>query len=78
MMKKMFLTTVTILALTIFTPFSANAAIPQSIAIQEQGDVMPTAEQTQWYVRVNENGQLQKRLWSITYGVWLTDWIDVV
>ena len=50
MMKKMFLTTVTILALTIFTPFSANAAIPQSIAIQEQGDVMPTAEQTQWYV----------------------------
>lgn len=24
-----------------------------------------------------QNGKLQKRLWSITYQVWLTDWIDV-
>ena len=33
-------------------------------------------EETVWYFRVN-NGILQMRLWSITYGRWLTDWIDV-
>lgn len=31
------------------------------------------AEQTQWYYRVR-NGILEKRLWSITYGKWLTNW----
>lgn len=29
-----------------------------------------------WYTRTY-NGKLQKRLWSTTYQVWLTDWIDV-
>ena len=57
--------------------FSVNATVPNQIASQEQSVAVPAAEQTQWYVRVNEEGQLQKRLWSITYGVWLTDWIDV-
>ena len=32
------------------------------------------AEETKWYYRYN-NGVKEKRLWSITYGVWLTDWI---
>ncbi len=34
------------------------------------------AEETCWCYRVH-NGMLQTRLWSITYGKWLTDWIDV-
>lgn len=34
------------------------------------------AEETTWYFRI-KNGILQMRLWSITYGIWLTDWIDV-
>lgn len=33
-------------------------------------------EETTWYYRVHQ-GMLQKRLWSITYGHWLTDWLDV-
>ena len=33
------------------------------------------AEQTKWYYRTHD-GKLQKRLWSVTYGKWLTDWID--
>ena len=33
-------------------------------------------EETTWYYRVH-NGILQKRLWSLTYGRWLTDWIDI-
>lgn len=28
-----------------------------------------------WYTRVY-NGVRQKRLWSVTYNCWLTDWID--
>ena len=34
------------------------------------------AEETKWYYRVN-NGVMEKRLWSITNGVWLTDWEPV-
>lgn len=38
--------------------------------------VTPRAEQTEWRHRI-VNGQWQKRLWSITEGKWLTDWIDM-
>lgn len=38
------------------------------------GEIVVYAVQTQWYYRVY-NGQAQKRLWSITYGYWLTDWM---
>lgn len=34
------------------------------------------AEQTEWRYRVY-NGQPQKRLWSITYERWLTDWMPL-
>lgn len=38
--------------------------------------VEPRAEQLEWVFRVI-NGNLEKRLWSNTYGVWRTDWIYV-
>lgn len=38
--------------------------------------VTPMSEQTEWVYRYN-NGVLEKRLWSNTYAVWLTDWIKV-
>lgn len=39
-------------------------------------DVEPTRqEQFKWYYRMHE-GHQQKRLWSLTYGYWVTDWID--
>lgn len=34
------------------------------------------AEETCWYYRVYY-GMVQMRKWSLTYGRWLTDWIDV-
>lgn len=34
-------------------------------------------EETEWYYRTTESGLFQKRLWSITYGYWLTDWITI-
>lgn len=37
--------------------------------------ITPYAEETTWYLR-KYNGILQKRLWSNTRGIWLTDWID--
>lgn len=36
----------------------------------------PRAEEKQWCYRCID-GQNQKRLWSITYGKWLTDWINL-
>ena len=76
MIKKTLLTALCLTALSFSIPTSAYAAELSPIAISEQGDVAPAAEQTQWIFRVNEDGVPQKRLWSITYGVWLTDWID--
>lgn len=46
---------------------------PAEIADSSNG---ARAEQTQWYYRLN-NGVVEKRLWSITYGKWLTDWEPV-
>ena len=30
-------------------------------------------EETKWYYR-DYNGRVQKRIWSITRGIWLTEW----
>ena len=35
------------------------------------------AEETMWYFRITDEGWIQQRLWSITYGYWKTDWITV-
>lgn len=41
--------------------------------MKSQSVVVPYAEQTTWYFRIVD-GRLQKRLWSNTYGKWLTEW----
>lgn len=58
----------------------ASLTLP-ALAAPAPGDGDPTAavtraEQTKWYYRV-QDGQLQKRLWSLTYEKWLTDWMPV-
>lgn len=50
-------------------------AEPAAVADAEEG-ISPQMEETVWYTRTI-NGKRQKRLWSITKGCWLTDWIDV-
>lgn len=42
----------------------------------ETSAVEPRAEEVRWYYRIVD-GVKQMRLWSITYGKWLTDWINV-
>jgi len=49
-----------------------NASINESA----ESDTSTRAEETIWYFRI-VNGIKQMRLWSLTYGKWLTDWIDI-
>ena len=65
---------VILLSLNVF-PVSASSDVilPRSVS---EDVVSPAAEQTVWYTRIY-NGKLQRRLWSITYGEWLTEWEDV-
>lgn len=64
-----------ILCLGVSVTAFADCAVPSddgadtSISVQR-------AEQTEWVFRIY-NGNLEKRLWSNTYGKWLTDWIYV-
>ena len=73
-----------LLALLVLTSLSAAAfadAYPEAEApavetlAQKPGD-STQAEETCWYFRTYQ-GRCQMRLWSLTYGKWLTEWIDV-
>jgi len=70
-----------IFALLVFTSISVTAFADTFVMPAEAGNVSMSengdrAEETVWYTRCY-NGLLQKRLWSLTYGYWLTDWITV-
>lgn len=40
------------------------------------GGISTCAEVVRWYYRTN-NGVREMRLWSVTRGIWLTDWVPV-
>ena len=63
-----------ILSLTFITSAFADSAPVEQIIAAEDSSIQPRAEELMWYFRYN-NGVPEKRLWSITYGKWLTDWI---
>lgn len=66
------------LLVSVLSPVASAASIDQSYnELQTVGEsiVTPYAIETQWYYRIYD-GHMQKRLWSITYGIWLTDWVD--
>lgn len=73
-MKKILLWLVTLSLIFSICSIPAFAADP--FPAESQSTMEPRADENVWYTRVY-NGKLQKRLWSNTYGVWLTDWIDV-
>ena len=64
-----------IIALINVMPNASAVAIVESATQESGGAVSPRTEETTWYVRVY-NGKLQRRLWSNTRGIWLTDWMD--
>lgn len=55
-------------------PVAANPLSTSSIT--EETSISPKTEVVKWYYRYNDEGVYQKRLWSVTNGVWITDWID--
>lgn len=42
--------------------------------VYNNGEIETYAEEVSWYSRY-VNGKEQRRLWSHTYGRWITDWI---
>ncbi|WP_143436007.1 hypothetical protein [Intestinibacillus massiliensis] len=71
-MKKALIAFLAVILFTSMTPALAVQLAPR-------GQVVGTLksariEETEWKYRI-VNGVYQKRLWSITYGVWRTDWI---
>lgn len=68
------LATIMTVSLFAMTTFAANDERPTDRASGEA--IVTRAEEVTWYYR-NYNGHVQKRLWSNTYGYWLTDWINV-
>lgn len=69
-----------ILALTLwmslFVPAFADYTVPNNDITVSSHVQEVRAEETAWYYRIY-NDLLQKRLWSLTYGYWLTDWITI-
>lgn len=63
----------TMFSATAYADFISTDSTP---SLASESEVMPRAEETGWYYR-NNNGMIEKRLWSYTYGKWLTDWIVV-
>lgn len=78
-MKKVLLIISLVITITSAIPCSAYAAEPFTPIIMstQDNDIAPYSEETVWTYRTTEDGKLQKRLWSITHGIWLTDWIDM-
>lgn len=63
-----------ILVLSLSVPAFAVTNLPASEDEPSADADGSRAEQTVWFFRDN-NGILEKRLWSLTYRKWLTDWI---
>ena len=65
-----------LITLNVIGASSTFAADVKEIAVaNKSGDISTRAEETGWVYR-EYNGWYQKRLWSYTYGKWLTDWIN--
>ena len=53
----------------------ATTPVEQEVTTSEEG-IAPLAYEYRWYYRTYK-GKEQKRLWCITTGEWMTDWINV-
>lgn len=58
--------------------FSAGIAPAHAYAPPSGGgDASVQAEEIRIYYRVTEDGVREMRIWSLTYGRWLTAWVPV-
>ncbi len=76
-MKKIISLVLTLILFCSVLPVAYAEVAETPAQIMEPSDsATPRAEQTEWIYRYNsELGIYEKRLWSYTYGVWLTDWL---
>lgn len=76
-MKKRILTGVAALlcAVTLFTA-GVTPALVSPVPDGDEGGISARYEEVRWYYRTN-HGVEEMRLWSITRGIWLTDWVPV-
>lgn len=74
-MKKAFVSflAMMMIACSLALPAAAEAPAPADNTSAAE----PRIEELEWIYRYHD-GKYQRRLWSITYGVWRTDWIDCV
>lgn len=75
-MKKVFLVLLAGLCAANIMGATAFAVEPPETVSGADTVITPQTEEVEWVFRVYY-GVTQKRLWSITYGKWLTDWIDI-
>lgn len=66
----------TILCASFVTPCWASTVQCSASAEIVLQEVSTRSEVSKWYYR-NYEGIKQKRLWSVTYGYWKTDWMSV-
>jgi len=67
-----------LICVTLIGSVSAVGCVPAEPAAENGSvEVQPRAEETVWYYK-NVDGIVYARLWSLTYGKWLTDWIALV
>lgn len=74
-MKQRILTAVAAVLCTLMV-FSAGIAPVHAYAPPSEGDAVVQAEQVRVYYR-NNNGVYEMRIWSLTRGVWMTEWFPV-
>lgn len=78
-MKKaltMVLVTISLLSFPLVTN-AAGLEVPTHAVILVEDSEIAEQEVTTWYYRMN-GSVLEKRLWSVTYGYWKTDWAAVL
>ena len=73
--KIIFIISCLILCFLLIEPCYVKAADTQTESVPNKTQSMARSEETRWVYR-ELNGIKQKRLWSLTYGYWKTDWIN--
>ncbi len=74
-MKKAINISIFILLVSVFATVKAEAKqVTVQRIVQEDVSIVMSI-QTEWKFRIY-GGRLQKRLWSISEGKWLTQWLD--
>lgn len=75
-LKKNCLCAVAMLVMVMSSGLAVSADMVVSTdTITESTTISPRKDETEWVFRINpKTDVLEKRLWSITYGVWRTEW----